>query len=102
MTLNEPQCFVGLGHATGMHAPGLKLKAAECLRAGHHVLLAHGRAVQVLRAHAVKPAMVGWAPMGVTSLPLPDAGAADIEAARQAMFSVAAGDAHMMEMPPNL
>ena len=27
MTFNEPQCFIGLGHGTGGHAPGLKLPA---------------------------------------------------------------------------
>ena len=83
----------------GTNAPGLKLGAAECLRAGHHVLLAHGKAVQVLRAHARKPPTVGWAPVGIVSLPLPDAGERDIEAARQAMFSVTGGDAHAMAMP---
>jgi beta-glucosidase len=102
MTLNEPQCFIGFGHAMGTNAPGLKLGTADCLRAGHHVLLAHGKAVQVLRAHAVKPATVGWAPVGVVSLPIPQAGENDIDAARQAMFSVSGGDAKSMGMPPNL
>lgn len=102
MTLNEPQCFIGFGHATGSNAPGLKLGTAECLRAAHHVLLAHGNAVRVLRAHAVKPAKIGWAPVGIVSLPAPDAGERDIEAARRAMVSVAGGDAFSMAMPPNL
>ncbi len=26
MTLNEPQCFIGLGHQNGVHAPGDKLR----------------------------------------------------------------------------
>lgn len=102
MTLNEPQCFIGFGHALGTNAPGLKLGLAECLRAGHHVLLAHGKAVQVLRTHAVRPALVGWAPVGVVSLPLPGAGESDIQAARRSMFSVAGGDACNMGMPANL
>jgi len=102
ITLNEPQCFIGFGHATGSNAPGLKLGAAECLLAGHHVLLAHGMAVQVLRAHARKPATVGWAPVGIVSLPPPDGGERDIAAARQAMFSVSGGDAQAMGMPPNI
>lgn len=102
ITLNEPQCFIGFGHATGTNAPGLKLGAAGCLLAGHHVLLAHGLAVQALRAHARQPATVGWAPVGIVSLPLPDAGEGDIAAARQAMFSVNGGDAHAMAMPPNI
>lgn len=102
MTLNEPQCFIGFGHATGTNAPGLKLGAAECLRVGHHVLLAHGKAVQVLRAHSHRPATIGWAPVGIVSLPVPDAGPRDIEAARQAMFAVNGGDSYAMGMPPNL
>lgn len=102
MTLNEPQCFIGFGHATGTNAPGLKLGAAECLRAGHHVLLAHGKAVQVLRACARKPATIGWAPVGVVSLPLPDADERGIDAARRAMFSVDGGDAPGMGMPSNI
>lgn len=100
MTLNEPQCFIGFGHATGTNAPGLKLSAAECLRAGHHVLLAHGKAVQVLRA-AAQGCMIGWAPVGVVSLPAEET-QADIDAARRAMFSVSGGDATSMGMPPNL
>ena len=101
ITLNEPQCFLGFGHATGTNAPGLKLGAAECLRAGHHVLLAHGKAVQVLRAHALKPATIGWAPVGVTSVPASES-AQDVAAARESMFSVNGGDASSMGMHANL
>lgn len=101
ITLNEPQCFIGFGHATGTNAPGLKLGLAECLRAGHHVLLAHGKAVQTLRAHAVHPASIGWAPVGVTSVPA-SASEADVAAARTSMSSVHGGDAPNMGMPANL
>lgn len=45
LTVNEPYVAAVLGHALGMHAPGLKdLNAA--LRAAHHLLLAHGLAVE--------------------------------------------------------
>src|SRR3954463_1889274 len=50
MTFNEPQCFVLLGLDTAVQAPGDKLRQAEQVRAQHHVLLAHGKAVQALRA----------------------------------------------------
>jgi beta-glucosidase len=43
ITLNEPQCFIGLGHQEGIQAPGLKLAPMDVLRALHHSLLAHGR-----------------------------------------------------------
>ncbi len=102
ITLNEPQCFLGFGHATGTNAPGLRLSHAECLRAGHHVLLAHGRAVQILREHAKSPPIIGWAPVGVVSVPEDPENAADIEAARRSMASVSGGDASSMGMPPNL
>lgn len=48
-TINEPWCVAWLSHAMGIHAPGYRdLRAAA--RAMHHVLLAHGRGVQALRA----------------------------------------------------
>ena len=49
ITFNEPSVFVGLGYNTGDHAPGYKLQAKEVLLAVSNVLLAHGKAVKVLR-----------------------------------------------------
>lgn len=52
-TLNEPWCIAWLGHFLGQHAPGLRdIRAAA--RAMHHVLLAHGAAVQALRGTGAK------------------------------------------------
>jgi beta-glucosidase len=51
-TLNEPQCYIGLGLQFGAHAPGDRLGMREQLTAAHHTLLAHGRAVQALRSDA--------------------------------------------------
>jgi beta-glucosidase len=87
MTLNEPQVFVGHGHYDGRHAPGLKLSLREMLRCGHHALLAHGRSVQAVRAESVRAARVGFAPMGFPKLPVSETHA-DIDAARQLMFSI--------------
>jgi beta-glucosidase len=86
-TLNEPQIFLGLGHNEGTHAPGLKLPRKEVLLATHHALLAHGESVQVIRARAKKPALIGCAPVGNLSVPMTET-PADIEAARKATFSV--------------
>jgi len=47
-TLNEPWCAAFLGYATGDHAPG-KMNYTEAYQAAHHLLLAHGQAVQVFR-----------------------------------------------------
>jgi beta-glucosidase len=81
ITLNEPQCFIGLGHSTGEHAPGLKLGLAETLLAGHHSLLAHGLAVEVIRTRAKHKPRIGWAPATHGYYPKTES-AADIEAAR--------------------
>ncbi len=88
MTLNEPQCFIGLGLDFGSHAPGYHLPLPEVLRATHHALLAHGRATCVLREHAKRPATVGWAPVGVVTMPEDEGKPADVEAARAEMFAV--------------
>lgn len=48
-TINEPWCVAWLSHFLGHHAPGLRdIRAAA--RAMHHILLAHGLAVERLRA----------------------------------------------------
>ncbi|KUN92202.1 beta-glucosidase [Streptomyces caeruleatus] len=49
ITINEPAEHTLLGHALGTHAPGRKL-LFDALPVAHHQLLAHGRAVQALRA----------------------------------------------------
>ena len=86
MTLNEPQCFIGFGLGTGVHAPGLRMDWPDILQAGHHALLAHGRAVQVLRTLGGAGTRIGWAPCGVTSFPATES-PADIAAAKQYMFA---------------
>jgi beta-glucosidase len=48
MTLNEPWCSAFLGYGSGLHAPG-RTDPAAAVAAAHHLLLAHGRAVEVLR-----------------------------------------------------
>jgi beta-glucosidase len=47
-TFNEPWCIAWLSHFLGHHAPGVKdIRAAS--RAMHHILLAHGKAIQTMR-----------------------------------------------------
>ncbi|MDZ7706205.1 MAG: GH1 family beta-glucosidase [Trueperaceae bacterium] len=50
-TLNEPWCSAELGYIKGEHAPGLQDRQLG-LRAAHHLLLAHGSALPVMRANA--------------------------------------------------
>ncbi len=87
ITLNEPQCFIGLGHQDGVHAPGLKMGVSEVLLAGHNALRAHGKSVQVIRASAKTESFVSAAQASKISMPVSDQ-LNDIEAARQHMFSV--------------
>lgn len=89
MTLNEPQVFLGAGHMEGRHAPGDRLAFREVLLAGHHALLAHGRAVQAIRASAVKAPHVGFAPVAQVKYPI-SSSAEDLAAARAMTFSVRA------------
>ena len=50
--INEPWCVAWLSHFMGHHAPGLRdIRAAA--RAMHHVLLAHGTAIQAMRARGM-------------------------------------------------
>lgn len=86
ITLNEPQCFIGLGYASGIHAPGLKLPAYSTVPMSHHVLKAHGLATLALRA-AAHDCRVGYAPCANPMIPASDS-PQDVEAARKAYFAV--------------
>jgi len=58
VTLNEPLCSAWIGHMEGRMAPGMRdLRSA--VHASHHLLLAHGLAVQALRSVATKTPSVG-------------------------------------------
>lgn len=87
ITLNEPQCFIGMGHLTGEHAPGMKLDLAKVLQVGHNALLAHGLGTQIIRSNANLIPQVGWAPVGVACYPDSDS-EADREAAWSGMHSI--------------
>jgi len=50
--INEPWCVGWLSHFLGIHAPGLRDIRATA-RAMHHICLAHGTALQVLRAEGM-------------------------------------------------
>ncbi len=87
ITINEPQIFIGMGHITGTHAPGLELSRRESLLAAHHVMLAHGKAAQTIRERAKTPTNVGWAPVGAVVSPA-DGHESSVDAARELMFRV--------------
>ncbi|UTA47172.1 GH1 family beta-glucosidase [Simiduia sp. 21SJ11W-1] len=50
-TLNEPFCSAYLGYEVGIHAPGIACQKAG-RQAAHHLLLAHGLAMQVLQKNS--------------------------------------------------
>lgn len=62
-TLNEAWCSSVLGYGYGAHAPGRRDRSAMWA-AGHHLLLAHGLAVQAYRAGG--GARAGAAAIGIT------------------------------------
>ncbi|MBK9475177.1 MAG: beta-glucosidase [Tetrasphaera sp.] len=80
-TLNEPWCSALLGYGQGVHAPGHR-DPVEALIAAHHLMLAHGTAVPVIREHCpgaqvsitLNPTQV-WGP--------PNPSEADLDAVRR-------------------
>lgn len=91
MTINEPPCVVGLGLLDGMFAPGYKLPHSECLLAAHHLLMAHGRGVQALRAGCEGKIKVSIAHTARERIPASEE-KRDIEAARRDYFSCTGRD----------
>lgn len=87
MTFNEPQCIIGLGYETGEHAPGLKSSDYEIATALHNHLIAHGKAVDVLRSYGGDAFSIGYVPTCQTTIPK-DSSPEAIDIAREALFSL--------------
>ena len=86
VTMNEPECFVGLGHLSGVHAPGKKMSYKDTFQIAHNAMRAHGQAVINLRKYAKQPIKIGYAPTCSMAYPETDK-PEDIEAARKVLFS---------------
>ena len=85
MTINEPQCFIGMGYGTGQHAPGLTLAGDAYRQCWRNARLAHALAADAL--HRIDGgSKVGLASTGNVWYPA-SGSAEDIEAARQLMFA---------------
>lgn len=80
ITLNEPWCSAFLGYGSGVHAPG-RADPAAALAAAHHLNLAHGLAVQEIRAAA--PVSRVGVTLNLAWVRPASASDADIDAARQ-------------------
>jgi len=80
MTVNEPFCAGMIGHLQGRHAPGL-VDLRSALAASHHLLLAHGLAVGLVRS-AASGAQVGNSVL-LSDISAATSSEADIEAAHR-------------------
>ena len=68
-TLNEMRTFIELGYGNGAFAPGLALPRQRLYQARHNAVLAHGLAVQAVRANSRRDVRVGMAENIVAALP---------------------------------
>jgi beta-glucosidase len=69
-TLNEFSSFIDLGYRDGRFAPGLKLPPGRLNQARHYAVLAHGLAVQAIRANAQPGTKVGLAENFLSGVPV--------------------------------
>ena len=90
MPFNEPQCFLGLGYLTGIHAPFLK-NTPGFERYVRSFLLAHGRTVRMIRETAKLPPKIG-AVMAIGTYVPDGPEPEDIEAARERTFGPGRGE----------
>jgi beta-glucosidase len=91
ITINEPQIFLGPSEHEGVQTENARKSHAERLLTAHHALLAHGRAVQTIRARAKAPPLIGWAPIGRVKVPASER-PEDLDAARRATHAVLSKD----------
>ena len=80
-TLNEPWCASFLSYIGGEHAPG-RQSVADGLAAGHHLLLAHGLAIQALRSRDER-LQLGITLNLTVADPVDPTDAGDVDAARR-------------------
>lgn len=71
MTINEPSCFAGMGYVTGVHAPFIQERSLV-LPVMRNIMLAHGRAVQVIREVSRCSPKIGMALCGTVAEPRDD------------------------------
>lgn len=80
MTFNEPQVFVGMGYQRGVHAPFVKYYNEQLIRMTHNILIAHGKAVKIIRESSKLKPIIGMAPSCESYIPLNDSEKAISEA----------------------
>ena len=87
MTMNEPQCFIGLGYGYGQHAPFERADAKTLAAIERNVMLAHGKAVSVLRKHAKRTPKIGFAMSDAPVVPADDSPEAFEQAYQKTVFT---------------
>lgn len=88
ITFNESEVFTGCGYWQGVHAPGFKLSDKDLLKICHNILLAHGKAVRVIR-EKVKDSYIGFTSAYKPQCPVSEK---DVEAVRKASYSCGRGN----------
>ena len=68
MTFNEPQCFIMLAYVMGSHAP-FRHDVFSFKNHLRHMLLAHGKAVKLIRETARRKPVIGIAMAATTYIP---------------------------------
>lgn len=87
--MNEPQCFIMLGYCYAVHAP-FKFGLHNIPKASRICMLAHAKAVKVIRKYAKTPPKIGIAMAAGAFIPKDDS-EAEIEAARHKTFNSGIG-----------
>lgn len=99
MTFNEPQCFLMLGYVIGTHAP-FRHDVFSFKNAIRHFLLAHGKAVVLIRRIAKQKPMVGIAMATSTYIPDSEDEAGLRDAAQKSFHSMVGEDSNSLYMDP--
>ena len=84
MTFNEPQVVMGGFRGTN-RAPMLDMDDYETVRMAHNILLAHGKAVKIMRRYAKQPVKIGLANQGWFFYPKQNT-SKNIKSAKKATF----------------
>lgn len=87
--MNEPQCFIMLGYCYAVHAP-FKFGLQNIPKASRICMLAHAKAVKVIRKYAKTPPKIGIAMAAGAFIPK-DNNTSEIETARHKTFNSGIG-----------
>lgn len=99
MTINEPQVFIMSAYVMGNFAP-FEHRVFTFRKHLRHALLAHGRAVQTIRAYARKSPIIGLAMASTTYIPDGDSAEALEDARQKSFLSMVGQGSNSLYMDP--